>query len=860
MNMRVAIGSRLGPYEVTGMLGAGGMGEVYKAHDRRLRRDVALKVLRTNNVRTAEGLHRFEQEARAASALKHPNIITIYDVGSQDGCAYIISELLEGEPLSTPLTSGPLPVHKAVEYAIQIAAGLAAAHEKGVVHRDLKPGNIFLPRHDSVKILDFGLAKIIQASGMSGDESGAATETLDTPPERILGTPSYMSPEQVRRETIDHRSDIFSFGTVLYEMLTGRRPFERSSPTETMNAIVHDDPPPLADFVKELRPGIESIVGHCLEKKREDRFQSARDLQFSLETFSGALLVSSNVVHRPQTRRTFLISAGSAAPGIAAGIFAGKAMVHRETPQFQRLTFQRGTVRSARFAPDDRTILYSASWNGEPVQIYSVRPESPESTPLGSAGANLLAISRSGELAIATRYHFVGGFVSSGTLARAPMGGGAPREIMEDVQWADWAPDGGLAMVHRAAGKSRLEYPAGNVLFETGGWIGEVRFSPGGDRIAFIDHPVEGNNGGSIATVDLAGKRKVLCGGFEAVEGLAWSRRGDEIWFTGTPVGDNLRLCATALSGRVRELARVPGWNTIADVSRSGRVLMMHGSIRFSMRAHGPYASGEKNISWHDWSLLRDISRDGTLVLFDETGEGGGATLGAYARKTDGSPAMRLGRGLAMSLSPDNQWAVTLPACGEPEIVLLPIGPGEPKHIPLGQNISAASAGWFPDGKRLLLAASEPGRGVRFYEIHLGADLSATKPRPFSPEGVNRTFYAISPDGKLVIGSNLDRQARIHVVDTGETRPAPGVALGELPIGWSDDPRYYYVFSRNRLPAQIYRIELASGQRELWKEIMPDDPTGINAVSVIRISPNGKWYAYSVESQLTDLYLVDGLT
>ncbi|MBV9158927.1 MAG: protein kinase, partial [Acidobacteriaceae bacterium] len=684
------------------------------------------------------------------------------------------------------------------------------------------------------------------------------TSAPETPSGRILGTPAYMSPEQIRAEKIDHRSDIFSFGAVLYEMLCGKRAFVGSSPVETMNMVLQAEPPPLDPPVT---PALASMVRRCLEKKREDRFDSARDLGFSLTAIGDSLSFGSRGALMPlPSRRRFLVSAGTAVPAIAAGIILGRATLRTEQPRFHRLSFGRGTVSAARFANDGRTILYAAAWDGQPNQIYSVRPESPESSVVGFPGATLLGLSPSGQLALCLGYHYVSGFIYSGMLARVPLGGGAPREVLTNVEWADWSPDGrDLAIVRHVNGYCRLEFPAGKVLYETGGWVSNVRFSPGGDKIGFLDHPTDGNNGGVLAILDPTGKKRIASGEFEAEEGLAWSRK-NEVWFTAARRGANLNLHAATDRSKERVLARIPGWNTVADVSAIGEALLIHGSMRFELLAFGPEQSGDRNLSWHDWSLSRDISSDGKLVLFDETGEGGGENLGVYIRKTDGSPAVRLGDGLGMSLSPDGKWALTLPVAGSPEVVLVPTGPGEPKHLPLPTHLSTAGAQWFPDGKRLLLAASELGHGVRLYEMQLAADLSATRPRPFSEEGVTRNWRAISPNGRFVIAANIDGSVYVHDTVDGSAERAPGVLEGELPIAWSDDPKYFYILSRTEFPAKIYKIGFVNGSRQLWKEISPPDPTGVRSISGVRISPNGKWYSYSIETLLTDLYLVDGLS
>src|SRR5262252_6573536 len=282
--MTVEAGSKLGPYEILAPIGAGGMGEVYRAKDPRLGREVAIKVLPQTFSQDADRLHRFEQEARAAGILNHPNITAVHDIGSANGSPYIVTELLEGETLRNRLLAGAVPVRKAIDYAVQIAKGLAAAHEKGIVHRDLKPENLFLTRDGRVKILDFGLAKLKPESAESGQTD---MQTMSgTQPGVVLGTMGYMAPEQVRGRPADRRSDLFSFGAILYEMLAGQKAFRADTAADTITAILTKEPPDLSQTNKDIHPGLDRIVRHCLEKNPEERFESARDVAFDLEALS----------------------------------------------------------------------------------------------------------------------------------------------------------------------------------------------------------------------------------------------------------------------------------------------------------------------------------------------------------------------------------------------------------------------------------------------------------------------------------------------------------------------------------------------------------------------------------------------
>ncbi|MCA1612373.1 MAG: serine/threonine-protein kinase [Acidobacteria bacterium] len=767
--MTLEAGSRLGPYEIVSLLGAGGMGEVFRARDPRLGRDVAVKVLPGSFSSDPERLKRFEQEARAAGVLNHPNVTAVYDIGTHDGAPYVVQELLEGETLRARLSGGALPVRKAIEQAVQIARGLAAAHEKGIVHRDLKPENIFVTRDGRVKILDFGLAKLTQSDSPGGLQTNLPTATAGTEPGVVLGTLGYMSPEQVKGKPADQRSDIFSFGAILHEMLSGTRAFHRDSAAETMSAILREEPADLSATNKSIQPGLERIVRHCLEKNPEERFQSARDMAFDLEALSGSGsehsgTAAAGTVAGTSGKRRFL-SAGLAAAvlaslvSLAAGFFAGKTRGTPRPVKYHQLTFRRGTVWSARFGSDGKTILYSASWDGNPTEIFVAAPESPESRPLGYPGADVLGVSASGDLAMSLRSYISMEFTRTGTLARTnATGGGAPREILEGVEFADWEPGGSdLAVVRTVAGKARLEYPIGKTLYETVGWIGSPRVAPAGDRVAFIDHPQAADDGGFAAVVDRAGKKTTLTKAFGSAQGLAWSPDGREIWFTAAEIGTR-SLYAVSLSGTLRAVAAVTGSLTLQDIARDGRVLLIDEFRRLGLSALAPGQTKERDLSWLDWSRPSGLSRDGQTVMFYEAGEGGGAGYSTYVRKTDGSPAVRLGEGQGVGLSPDGAWATSVVRkLTDPRLVLYPTGAGQARTLTAPGLRFTGGGPFLPDSRHLIVAATEPGRANRLYLVDMAAE--GAKARPISPEGV-RGLGPISTDGTRFLGTTKRRGSR----------------------------------------------------------------------------------------------------
>ena len=850
--MALESGALLGPYEVLGPLGAGGMGEVYRARDRRLGREVAVKVLHPATRADPERLTRFETEARITGSLDHPNILVIHDVGLHAGEPYVVSELLEGQTLADRLDGSPLPLRKAVDYARQIASGLAAAHDRGVVHRDLKPGNVVICRDGRVKILDFGLARLVQDEA---EPDQAATAG------RVLGTLGYMAPEQVRGEPADARSDIFSFGVVLYEMLTGRRAFRGVSAVETAHAILKDDPPPFSDE-GTVPPALERMVWRCLEKSPEERYQSARDLAFALETLSSissGLLVTGP--RRPRALRFRWAPVAWSVAGLAAVAAAAFLWTRppAAVPSFKRLTFRRGTIESARFAPGGQTVVYGAAWVGGAVEVLAARSDSPESRPLGFPSTELLAMSANGEMALSLGRRRIGTFVGQGRLARAALAGGAPRELEDGVQQADWSPDGrALAVVRTVAGRNQLEFPIGKVLYETSGWVGDPRFAPDGSHIAFLDHPAWGDDGGNLAVVDLAGVMHMLSRNWGSVQGLAWHPSGREVWFTGTREGSARALQAVTLQGRERVVFRMPGTLTLHDVATDGRVLLSHHTLRREVYARLPGVPELRDLSWLDYSYPSDLADDGSAVFFAENGEGGGRGYAAYLRRTDGSPAVRLGEGAAQALSPDGRWALASLnyTSDAPQLTLLATGVGEPRPLPRG-DLNTQAAAFFPDGRRLLLAGSHATGATRTWV----QDIEGGDPQPLTPEGTRFPLSTrpISPDGQSVVVRGPHGENLLFRLAGGAPVVIPGLQSDDQPIRWSGDGRWLFVYRPGEMPARVDRLDPWNGRRESWLEVRPPDPAGVTAITPVLLSADGLSCVFGYRRVLSDLYEVSGM-
>ncbi len=845
-------GDRLGPYEILELLGAGGMGEVYRARDSRLRREVAVKVISPSLPASVDALRRFDQEARAAGSLNHPNILTVYDVGEERNVPYVVTERLEGQTLRERLADGPLAWTKALDYALQAARGLAAAHAGGIVHRDLKPENLFVTRDGRVKILDFGLAKLTQT-----DLPGPRTETG-----KVLGTIGYMSPEQVRGDPVDARSDLFSLGSILYEMLGGSPPFRRETPVETLNAILKEEPPQILATPPPVPPDLERVVAHCLEKAPENRFQAARDLAFDLELllrFPGYVGSAAGAAH-PAARRSRLAALlwGLALLAAAAmGLVVGRQQREAAIPSYRQLTFRRGTIEAARFSPDGFSVLYTAAWEGQKPEIFSMRLDTLSPRPLGLPGTRLLSVAP-GEMAVL----LPGPHEGAGTIARAPLEGGAAREVLEDVLEADMDRTGAsFAVARRVGGRTRLEYPLGQILFETPGDIGSPRVSPDGSRVAFFEQPVLGDTRGSVMVVDVAGKdRRTLSPGWTASAGLAWSPRGDEVWFGATTTGVSHGLYAVSLAGKQRPVARTPGAMVLQDIAADGRVLLAHTHRRSEALGKLAGDAEERDLSWFDWTHATDLSTDGQRLLFTEEGESAGPNMAVYLRRITGSAPLRLGEGHSMTLSPDGSWAIAhLRSASPRRLVLLPTGPGSARVLPRGAIADYHWAWWFPDGRRILVLANETDRPPRLF----AQDVPDGEPRPVGAEGVTAAGQnPISPDGRWVVAfpaAPARARLALYPLAGGDPLPLPAIAPDDQPIRWGADGRLFVRSTAAGFPIRVDRLEPAAARRERWLEIPPDDPAGIRRVRDVLLTPDGESYAYIVHRSLSELYLVEGL-
>ena len=865
--MSLIPGSRCGPYEIVGLLGTGGMGEVYRARDAKLGRDVAIKILGIESPASPATVRRFEQEARAISALNHPAIVTIHDIGDCDGQFYIVMEIVEGTTLRHLLGRGRPRLKKALQIADQLADALAKAHEAGIVHCDLKPENVMLTGEGHVKIVDFGLARLAEPAA-SGSPAPDRTASDRSTQRMVLGTVGYMSPEQAAGETADFRADHFAFGAILYELATGARAFHQPTSVETLSMIIRGEPErPLA-----VNPALPSpvvwTIERCLSKDPADRYASTRDLArdvqtlrdhaADLETLEGTRLSAGK-------RRSRLLVAGSIA---VAALGAGAAAVYFATrtgppavaeaapaPRFKQLTFRRGFIQNARFAPGGQTVIYAAGWDGGPVRLFETGHLGPESRTLDPPHAGLASISSRGEVALiqGCRLDWAS---CIGTLATMPIGGGAPREVMEEVVSADWTPDGrALAVIQVALGEYQIQFPIGKSLYASPGKLGWLAFSPRGDRLAFVEYPLLSDEAGSLKVVDLEGRVTTLSSGWKTIRGVDWSPAGDEVWVSASDQGRRCSLYKVSLTGARQLIFHAPADVMLLDLSADRRALL----ATTIPRTHMVWSSAgkEQEVSWLDWSTVADLSADGKTVLFYEWGEAVGAAPVVYVRQVDGSDAVRLGSGKALALSRDGRWALALQETSTPQLVLLPTRTGTSRVLPAGGLTDFYWANWFPDGRRLLVVGSGADAVPRSYI----QDTETGKLEPFADKGMLAAL--VSPDGKKILVGDPVGPYLMWPLDGGKPETIATLGPEDRPIQWSRDGRFLYLRGPDEPVLRIYRYDLTTGRRQPWKELAPRDPTGVIGVATGRgelaITPDGTASVFTYWTGVRNLFLAEGL-
>ncbi len=863
--MSLTAGTRLGPYEIVARIGSGGMSEVYRAFDARIGRDVAIKVLPPTFAKFADRMHRFEQEARAAGALNHPNLLTIFDVGRSEGRPYIVTELLEGETLRSHIRENgaavKLPIRKAVDYGIQIANGLAAAHERGIVHRDLKPENLWVTKDGRVKILDFGVAKLRSADDFALSEDD--TMEQDTSPGTVIGTVGYMSPEQVRGQGVDGRSDIFSLGTLLYEMVAGEHPFRSDSPADTMSAILREDPPELSLANPNVTPGLERVIRHCLEKSPEQRFQSARDLAFHLDMLTNTSGTTPVAVAPKPISRPLLIGIGVVAlllAGFLAGSWIRKRASAPAEPVFTQLTYEDGMEIAPSLAPDGEAFVFTRDGDihlqrvgGRNAINLTSRCTAADSQPAFSPDGSMIA------------YHSAceggGIFVMGAT-------GESSRRITAGCFNPAWSPDG-TRLVCATEPVSHTPTSRGTT---SSLWIVDVKtgarrmllvkdavqpsWSPNGRRIAYWGMATESAQR-DLWTIDASAsdpaKTIVPVTNDAAVDwNPVWSPDGQHLYFGSDRNGTmNLwRVRIDEKSGRTRgepEPVTTPAkFSAHYSLSRDGR-RMVFAAI--------------------------DQSEEMRAIRFDPVA---GVAIGEGRAILDGSFLV-----FSSQVSPDGRFVAVTNRGGQEDLFVIEIATGEIRQL---TNDAARDRGavWSPDGAQIFFYSQRDAGRYEIWSIHAdGSNLT----RITRTSGRSVWYPALSADGKRVSFYNDVNSFTLDLAQPGAKigpLPPAGEGLHPAMMSWSGDGTMLAGELRPRtgialysLAERRYRQLTPSGTRPIWlpgdREILYGDGARLRIVNVqtgatrdagfaataMSLSADGKTLVYSNRSVQSDVWLAE---
>ena len=863
--MGIETGQQLLHYRIVGKLGEGGMGAVWRAVDTTLDREVALKLLPAPFAQDPERLARFEREAKVLASLNHPNIATVHGlhaVPSDDGgpaLRFLTMELVAGEDLTERIARGPLPIDEALGFARQIANALAAAHASGVIHRDIKPANIrFTPRGE-VKVLDFGLAKALDPAtpaAISDPSSSPTMTSTGTVAGLILGTAAYMSPEQARGHAVDRRADVWSFGCVLYEMLTGKQVFRGATVSDMLAAVLRADPDWEA-LPPETPAPIRRLLRRCLAKDPERRLHDVADARIEIDDAASEPLVPAapSIARRGPSRLPWVLFALVSLVALAA---LGRAWLRGESTaalppllRFEQKTFAREVIYNARFMPDGRTIVYSSALAGNRPQIFLLQSGAMAPRSIAPVGTHLLSVSASGELAVLTDTTYLNHRIHEGTLGRMTIDG-SPRPLVEKVRDADWGPDGELAIVHRVAGKDRLEYPAGRLLYETTGYVSEPRVSADGSRIAFLDHPTGTvyDDRGWVKVVDLEGKVETLTEEYPAIEGLAWVPGDERLLFTAAAIGSDLYqpLVVEGNGRRVSAVAGTSGDLMVVDVASDGRWLAIEMEMFYGIAVRPPGGGTDIDLSWLNQSFACSLSPDGETIVF--VSGRGGIDYSILTRRVDGSPITTVGPGDSEGFSPDGRW-IAGRLFSTQQIVLYPTGAGETRPLERGPIESYDSAQWFPDSRSLLITANEPSSPLRSYRQPIDGGL----PEPVTPEGV---YGTLSPRGDRILGRDSGMNWRLYPLDGGPPNVAPGLVPSDHVAAWSPDGAAVYVHGLGGVPLRLERVDLATGTRTPSIAIGPEGQAGLVVIQLNErvLDPNRR-IAYTSQRRLSTLFAVE---
>jgi len=849
-------GQTLLHYRIVDKLGEGGMGTIWRAVDTTLDREVAIKVLPEDFATDPERLARFEREAKLLAALNHANIATIHGMHKAGGVPFLAMEIVTGEDLTERIARGRLPVDEALGLARQIATALATAHASGVIHRDLKPANVRITPRGEVKVLDFGLAKALEppTRAVGSDPSLSPTMTsAGTVAGMILGTAAYMSPEQARGHEVDRRADVWSFGCVLYEMLTGRQVFSGATVSDMLAAVLRAEPEWEA-LPQETPASIRRLLRRCLAKDPEHRLHDVADARIEIDD-AASKPDEPAIVHREPARLPWVLLAVVGLVAVAALAYAWKSGSPKDASpsllRFHQQTFDREVIYNARFMPGAQDIVYSSARTGNRPQIFLLQSGARAPRSIAPVGTHLLSVSADGELAVLTDTTYRNHRVHEGTLGRMTIDG-SPRPLVENVRDADWGPDGELAIVRRVAGKDRLEYPTGTVLYETTGYVSEPRVSADGSRVAFLDHPTATvfDDRGWVKLVDRAGNIETLTREYSAIEGLAWSHDDAQLLFSPSEVGTDLyQPSSVGADGRgLHQVAGSSGNLIVVDMAPDGRWLTVEMELFYGLAVRPPGGGTDTELGWLSQSWSGSLSPDGQTIVFS-SGHGG-VDYSVISRRVDGSPITTVGPGDTEGFSPDGRW-IAARLFSTQQILLYPTGAGETRQLERGPIESYDTLQWFPDSRSLLVTANEPGAPLRAYR----QSIDGGAPQPVTPEGV---FGMLSPAGDRILARDAAADWRLYPIDGGGPLAVPGLSPSDQVAAWVSDGSSVYVHAPGEVPMRLERVDLATGEHTPGFAIGPEAEAGLVSIQIAdRVLDPGSRIAYTYQRRLSTLFMVE---
>ncbi len=836
-------------YRIERELGAGGMATVYLAHDLKHDRQVAIKVLRPE-LAAVIGAERFLSEIKTTANLQHPHILPLHDSGEADGFLFYVMPFVEGETVRDRLgREKQLPVDEAVRITTEVAAALDYAHRHGVIHRDIKPENILL--HDgSALVADFGIALAAsKAGGTRMTETGMS-----------LGTPHYMSPEQAMGEReITARSDIYALGCVLYEMLVGEPPFTGPTAQSIVAKVMSEKPSSIRRARERVPLPVEAAVLTALEKLPADRHATAAAFAESLIRPVQPGVLAGAPGGRPWLAdpRSWLALAVAVLSVTAVLVLLARdrgGNMDLTGMSVEQNTFGQEAIFVARWAPDGKTMVYSATAHGTIPRLYVVRPDYPEPQPLGPDSTHLLAISSTGELALLTRPRFEGHRLFTGTLARMPLGGGAPREVMEGIQEADWSPDGSQLAITRSTPEGDvLEYPVGKVLYRSGraGYLSDLRVSPTGDRVAVFDHQQSGDDRGVVMMVDTTGVATAVTQEFWGLEGLAWEPGGGSVLFAGASLGGMYQVHRAGIGFDERLVLPSPGTLTLQDVAADGRWLVTRDDQPLSMLVRPPGSTRVEDLSWLDNSLSPLLSADGTMFAFTDQSTQAGPRYAVMIRKTDGSPVVRLGDGAAIAISRDNRWVIGVLLTTPRQYMLYPTGAGEPRALTWTGLTTVNSVDFFPDSHSLLVCGNDLDKPPRCYR----SLLDAPSLEPVTPDSVGNGL--VRPDG-LAIAHFTGGRWWVYLLAGGAPRLVPDLGNAQV-LRWSPDGSALWVAGGGVESPRVDKVDVVSGRRIPLMAL--ELPSGLPVFGFYgqSLADDPRVYAYGVFNYTSQLYTIRGV-